>query len=236
MKVVQKCLAMAATAAAGYLIFGIAGAKATTFSFSLEFGTGNPRDVNYRMGRHLFSGKFTGEDINNDGLLFYSKDDPRNELSEFSVTWAGFEFGLEDLQTFVAGTLPYEPKSYYGEDILVRWIQVARDALHLDYKPAGRLGIPKEWYQKFRVYQCPATLDCNKLWTIDYALADRLMSPENLLGFENIFNPGFPAYLVQDPVDPDPNPDPGESVPEPSLIGGLALLALASWRKRKIAR
>lgn len=220
MKVWQKCLGATAIAAIAYSLLGANPVRAATFAFSLDMGTADPSDVNYGLGRHPFSGTFSGEDKNGDGWLGL------NELSNFEASWENFKFDFSEATGFWASNLK-------SDSVVVRWIEFARGPLRLDYKRFGAL------YQQFRVYNCPPNFECEKAGSIDYPIADGLISGDILIGFENIFNVGIPAYLASadpdsDPdPDPDPDSDPNQSVPEPSLFGGLLVLTFLGLGKRR---
>ncbi|MDY7016289.1 MAG: hypothetical protein SVX43_22365, partial [Cyanobacteriota bacterium] len=200
MKGLTKYLGVTATAAIAYLLLGTTPVRAATFTFSLELGTADPADANYGIGRHLLSGTFSGEDRDGDGWLGV------NELSSFEASWANFSFDLDDATGFWgAETGP--------DSLLINWIEFARGALRLDYKRIAPL------YQQFRVYICPQNFDCEPFRSIDFPIADGLIGGDILLGFENIFNPGFNVSVAS--TEPDPNPP--RTVPEPSLLGGLLL-------------
>lgn len=230
MNILHKCLTVAASVTASCFILGHLPTQAITFTFSGDFGV-DFDDPDYDVsehgvsGRNYLSGIFTAEDLNGNGWF------TRNEISEFSVTWGELSFGLKDLRSFFAGYIQDEPR-HYGEDTLIRQLRLRRGNLHLDYRPFGPIGIPDEWFQKFRVYRCPAGLDCINEKFDDFFLKG-LVPDEHLLGLQNIFNPGLAAFETDAPI-PTPTPTPtGQSVPEPSLLVGLAVVSLAIPRKRR---
>ncbi|MBD2580270.1 hypothetical protein [Oscillatoria sp. FACHB-1406] len=231
MKFLELRAVVTAMATASCLVLGTVGANAATFEFSQVVGTPKDRfDYNPLLqgsvGASRLTVTFTGEDRNGDGLLTYFKYGYLSEITAIKATWDNLEFKLDNLWTFVAGRLPAQPANFYGEDILLHEFRFYKGDVHMDLKPFGGL---YEWYEQFRAYRCPATLNCLDYPSIDYPIADGKMSGDYLLGFENIFVPGFPAYKSKH----TPDGQPVKSTPEPSAIAGLTLLALAGWKQRR---
>lgn len=231
MKFLELKAVVTTMATATCLVLGTVAANAATFEFSQVVGTPQDRfDYNPlshgSVGASRLKVTFTGEDRDGDGLLTYFKYGSISEITAIKATWDNLEFNLDNLWTFVAGRLPGHPENFYGEDILLHEFRFYKGDVHMDLKPFGGY---YEWYEQFRAYRCPTTLNCLDYPSIDYPIADGKISGDYLLGFENIFVPGFPAYK---PTNTQ-NGEPVKSTPEPSAIASLVLLSLAIGKQRR---